>query len=421
MCKKEKVAELAFVCAVSLISLSLLVNLALVVLGVVPYNTADLGSSETAVPYTGRFLPAYQNLFEKGRVAVTNVANRQFPGYVGLLEAERGAAGLLDKGLYELALGGKYELLPARAADNETIYIHRDEDYLVRILTYKNADKLVRSSMELVNSAAARNPGTSFGFYIVPSPSDNGVLSKYEPLLGDMPDYTVVALGLLSPDIAGGQLEYDDMDGFREYFFNSDHHWNYTGAYRGYRDILELMRQKNPDIGRPLAAGERRVLDPDFRGSLSRRTATDSVRDELYDFSIELPPHSAGFMESDMSVREYDTAFPNRQAFLSGETWRYKYMNTYAVLFRNDYPMVTYDFGGSTGRSLLLLGDSATNCMESLLASHYDRTYSVDLRFYKSFRLDAFIEERGVTDVVFLYTSPALYTIGSGFRAMLEG
>lgn len=419
MGKSRKIVEICFICSVFAIALALVIRLALVATGLRPLNSASLGTREAFTPYTGTFLPKYQNLFGRFKNLVGNEATRQFPGYISLLEADSAVNRALNRGLFQLTFGDGYSYLPAKAQDNESLLVHRDTSHMLRILSFPNPLQQAERSVDLLSAAAERNPGASFYLYLIPTPQDLGLLYGEDPFMQSYANYVEHSLGRLGPGLTGAALGYKSLDEYLEYFFRSDHHWNYAGAYRGYLDIVDMLRAGYPDIGEPLPAGERRVLDPEFRGSLARRSATAPVTDEIFDFSIELPPHSVRLTDIDASIRELDTEYPARQEILSGGTYRYQ--NTYAELYHNDFPMYEYDFGSATGRRLLLLGDSSTNCMENLLASHFDRTYCVDLRYYKSFRLDGFIEENGVTDVVFLYTSPALFTICDTFRNMLEG
>jgi len=35
------------------------------------------------------------------------------------------------------------------------------------------------------------------------------------------------------------------FDDYKDYFYRTDHHWNYLGSYRGYKDITKLMKFQN--------------------------------------------------------------------------------------------------------------------------------------------------------------------------------
>ena len=57
--------------------------------------------------------------------------------------------------------------------------------------------------------------------------------------------------------------------------------------------------------------------------------------------------------------------------------------------------------------NLLILGESYDNAVIQLLASHFNNTYAVDLRYYqpylgKDFRFSDYVEERGITKVLLI-------------------
>ena len=67
---------------------------------------------------------------------------------------------------------------------------------------------------------------------------------------------------------------------------------------------------------------------------------------------------------------------------------------------------------GTTGRgNLLMLGESYDNAILKLMASHFDRVYSVDLRSYeqdmgKPFRLAEYLREHRITKVLLIGSTP---------------
>ena len=56
--------------------------------------------------------------------------------------------------------------------------------------------------------------------------------------------------------------------------------------------------------------------------------------------------------------------------------------NHYAYYYGGDYGEIVLDNGKSRGRNLLVLADSYSNPINMLLASHFDRTCIIDLRYY---------------------------------------
>ena len=132
-------------------------------------------------------------------------------------------------------------------------------------------------------------------------------------------------------------LEYEipDFAAFSEYFYRTDHHWNYLGSYRAYRELLSFLGCTDAP------------LEP---------TATETL----------------------------------------GE--------------------IIFDTGRTDRENVLVIGESYDNAILKLLASHFGRTYSVDLRYYRNylgsdFSLSDYLRRNSITKVLLIgnvdyYISP---------------
>lgn len=47
-------------------------------------------------------------------------------------------------------------------------------------------------------------------------------------------------------NIKTSKFEIDNFEDFKEYFYKTDHHWNYKGSYKAYNEVLDLMNISNP-------------------------------------------------------------------------------------------------------------------------------------------------------------------------------
>lgn len=47
------------------------------------------------------------------------------------------------------------------------------------------------------------------------------------------------------------ELEIKDIDDYKNYYLQSDHHWSYQGSYQGYVDIVRLMFGENEEVLTP--------------------------------------------------------------------------------------------------------------------------------------------------------------------------
>ena len=105
--------------------------------------------------------------------------------------------------------------------------------------------------------------------------------------------------------------------------------------------------------------------------------------------------------------------FSYRENYWAGEWNEAEYYNHYAFYFHYDYGEVRYDFHKGSGQNLLVFVDSMSNCIEEYIASHFDKTFAVDLRYYEEqtgqkFNFKQYVEENEITDVLFFGQASSL-------------
>ena len=195
---------------------------------------------------------------------------------------------------------------------------------------------------------------------------------------------------------AYGQLAAAGYEEFCELFYQTDHHWNHRGSDLGYRLVLAMML---PDET-PLSPDREWTFNVVFDGSYARQTRL-LCADELF--------------------RAYSYPLPKMKTVLNGKNGQYGHRsvyekdryptdelrNHYAYYYGGDYGEILIDNGSSRGRNLLLIADSYSNPINLLLASHFDRTCVIDLRYYekdtgKPFDISGCISENRITDVLLL-------------------
>ena len=130
---------------------------------------------------------------------------------------------------------------------------------------------------------------------------------------------------------------------------------------------------------------------------------------------------SCGNATADELFRAYSYPLPKMKTVLNGKNGQYGHRsvyekdryptdelrNHYAYYYGGDYGEILIDNGSSRGRNLLLIADSYSNPINLLLASHFDRTCVIDLRYYekdtgKPFDISGCISENRITDVLLL-------------------
>lgn len=188
-----------------------------------------------------------------------------------------------------------------------------------------------------------------------------------------------------------GRYEVNDFGEFSLRFYRTDHHWNEWGSYRGYAELLDLLGVKDAPIN---SAGDSVDLGT-FSGSKATGAAA-AFSETFYAFPMEFP-------EMDITVNGEPGDYGNREAFFAGEGGTPSYGGFYGW----DAGEVTFSTGRTDRENILILGESYDNAVIKMLASHFNHTYAVDLRYYEAymgekFSFSDYVEERGITQVLLI-------------------
>lgn len=212
-----------------------------------------------------------------------------------------------------------------------------------------------------INSAAAANPEVEFYAYYVEKDTDIDFLSGSK---NNVSDYMLSALNL--PEENKGCFRINSFEEFDEYFYDTDHHWNYKGSYLGYKQILTMLSDDKP-------------MEP------------SGVFDSGMRFTGSKALNFAGVFTDEMSI--YRFAYPDMSVMINGEPAEdygnqklllesQLYDATYGSVYGGDIGEIVFDTGAD-GENLLVIGESYDNAVLKLLASHFSKTFSIDLRYYE--------------------------------------
>lgn len=188
-----------------------------------------------------------------------------------------------------------------------------------------------------------------------------------------------------------GRYEVNDFGEFSLRFYRTDHHWNEWGSYRGYAELLDLLGVKDAPLN---STGDSVDLGT-FSGSKATGAAA-AFSETFYAFPMEFP-------EMDITVNGESGDYGNREAFFAGEGGTPSYGGFYGW----DAGEVTFSTGRTDRENILILGESYDNAVIKMLATHFNHTYAVDLRYYEAymgekFSFSNYVEERGITQVLLI-------------------
>lgn len=204
-----------------------------------------------------------------------------------------------------------------------------------------------------------------------------------------------------------GYLEVPDFETYSRFFYKTDHHWNYAGAHTGYVDTARLLGVAEEDLLQPQETMTAPLL---FSGTRANTAGTDILKESFSAYRYDLPAMEVTL--NGQTVERYGVAF---ESYYSPDVYP-----GYTSYYGYDEGEVVFDTGLG-GENLLVLGNSYDNAIVQLLASHFGRTHSVDLRYYETdmgtaFDLDAYLRENEIHKVLLIgdnsYFSGDLFMMG---------
>ena len=213
-------------------------------------------------------------------------------------------------------------------------------------------------------------------------------------------EYTIDVFRILKENLRGkyniSSLEFKNYDEYINYFYKTDHHWNHIGSYKAYKDIISMVRP-NDKILQPI---EEVVFDDIiFYGSEARVS-------RILDFKENFKVYNFDFPMMNILENRVGNTYGNEFNYLNGIYEDDKLANHYGLYYGGDSAEIIFDTHKGKYNALIL-GSSYTNAIDKLIASHFKKTYDVDLRHYKEtfgeeFDIKKYIDENEIDKVIIL-------------------
>ena len=163
------------------------------------------------------------------------------------------------------------------------------------------------------------------------------------------------------------KYEINNFGEFKDRFYKTDHHWNYKGSYLAYTELVKILTNDEP-----LKYINAVCLNSNFSGSKANFSG------------------ASRFYKEEFCAYEFD--FPDYDIFINGEKEDYGNQEyhlqkpeayvTYGSFYGGDNGEIIFDNHDKTKENILIIGESYDNALLKLLASHFNKTYSIDLRNY---------------------------------------
>lgn len=257
----------------------------------------------------------------------------------------------------------------------------------------------LKSNIAAVRSFAAAMP--SIRITVMAVPSSGSILSDKLPrnhlryydgetldsIAGELPSAASYV------DLYGLFKNSDEKDNL---YFKTDHHWTSDGAYLAYTAYCKEKgfspRQSSTFIKRDYNG---------FYGTLYAKSGNwNTPADTLTLWEPKDAVTVAIYDDSTGETKTYDSFF--FPADFTGQ-------DPYNIYFDGNHSLVHIHNEKAEG-NLLVIKDSYANAFVPFLAHHYGDIYMIDLRYYHQSAVSDFLTEKGISDVLFLYSLNQLET-----------
>ncbi len=222
----------------------------------------------------------------------------------------------------------------------------------------------LENKAENYNRIFAENPDIDFYTYFIEKDTD----MNFET--GERTGAREYIYSLLQlPDEKKGVFPIRSYEEFREQFYKTDHHWNNKGSYRAYCEILKLLGCEDA----PLVPTEEKTLFEEFAGSKSTIGTESTITEPFVAYHFDFPEMNIKV------VGEPVSDYGSQEACFKEEVSEISYGSFYGT----DDAEIVFENNRPDRENILLIGESYDNALLKLLASHFNTTCSVDLRYYE--------------------------------------
>ena len=319
----------------------------------------------------------FENFFNSKKNNIENRINNYFPFYENLNSLYQNTNFYLNKLVY------KNDIPLKTNHDGEYIFFNNENDfyYLVNNLSENKLNELLQNQIEFYKKI---NEKVDVYVYL-PTRYDYTTLKQ-----NNLNKYVQTFKKELENDIHLSVMEIDSIEQYKKYFYKTDHHWTMEGAKIGYNSIMKMF-EKEPYPNLEIVT----IKDKKYYGSFAKSVVNDTIYDYLQDFDLNL--------EYDVFVNgEINDRYKPRQMVLQDN----KYYDYYVQYFNGSYGEVIYDYKQENEENLLIFADSYAWPIDYLIASSFNKTHVISLRYdyYKNGTMDIlkYVEEHNIDKVLFL-------------------
>ena len=264
--------------------------------------------------------------------------------------------------------------------------------YLIEDPSRFYAPKVVAAQAESLYKALEDHPEVKTYVYLVNS-------SRTVDVLGDVAAEPKL-YGQICSSCSASTTDYlriGSLEEYGQYFYTTDHHWNYRGSYAGYCQVVRMLLGEDEPVIEP---AETVTFPVYFNGSLNKNIHRTDSREEFTVYRFDYPEMK---IEIDGKPRD---RYGNQEAYFSGRYSSGSHMNHYNNFYGGEVGVLHVETEKTDRGNLIVFSNSMSDALNLLLASHFHHTWIVDTRHYRggsgSFPLSSTVEKQGIGQVLIL-------------------
>lgn len=185
-------------------------------------------------------------------------------------------------------------------------------------------------------------------------------------------------------------LKIDSFETYKNYYYKTDNHWNYVGQYQGYKDIINLLFEGNEPVLKPKETINTNLF---LIGAKARVSGYYRFKEKFSYYTFDVPEYKT-------YINGVEKEYNHIDYYKDLNNFKYMQMITYQEYYGYDEAEVIYDFNNPTKDNLLIIGYSDTNAINHLIASHFNKTYKIDLRYYNNFKINEYIANNNISKLL---------------------
>lgn len=279
------------------------------------------------------------------------------------------------------------------------IFTFGDDDYLLYKHTERDMTKKRKENIKVIDEFYSHIKVDKKYLYLINNDTSIDFTKIDNNVFNEINKYFL--------DYQKSYFNLDSYEYYRNHFFKNDHHWNYKGSYQGYQDIMKMLypNQYKKIIRKPIKEIK---LESRVRGSKEKRSKFKISDEKFVAYDFDIPEYT-------LKINGRKTEYGLRRRIHNG----YKYTAdniSYGDFYGSDYAEVVYDFHNKEKDNLLIIGFSDTNAINELLASHFNKTFILDPRYYTYKDVNKYIKDNKIDRILLVFNPKTFNTTCADFK-----